>query len=228
MAIVLTWLDSGEIRQFVLPVGATTSIGPGTDAALCLDGPLAAPAYAAFRVEHGRAFLEGRDGGPSLHVNGRPLDAAAEIADGDVIHAGATILNVHDVSSIRAPGGGLTCRHCSRENGTDQDLCWYCGARVVNAPTVPMVARRAVCRLVPAEGACADLFQGDSYELGEGRAVRGASGRRPAVEARDAGPPWLIAAGDVKRNGESVDGECPVAHGDILRYAENECLVLLP
>lgn len=228
MAIVLTWLDAGDIRQFALPVGATGLIGPGDDAALRLDGPLPAPAFAAFRVEHGRAFVEGRGSDYPLHVNGRPLDDAAEIADGDLILAGTTVLHVHDVSSVRAPGGGLTCRHCSRENGTDQDLCWYCGARVVNAPTVPMVARRAVCRLVPAEGASADLFQGDSYELGDGRAVRGAFGRRPAVEARDAGPPWLVATGDVKRNAEAIDGESPVAHGDVLYHGGAAYLVLLP
>lgn len=216
MAIVLTWLEAGEIRHVAL----SSVPGTGHDAAL--------PTHAAFRFQHGRAFVENSGEGYPLHLNGRPLDGASEIADGDVIHAGPATLHVHDVSSVRAPGGGITCRHCGRENGTAQDLCWHCGARVVNAPTVPMVARRAVCRVVPPEGLCVDLFQGDSLDLAEGRAVRGAFGGRPALEARDAGPPWLVAGGDAERNGAAIDGECAVTNGDLLRHGERTYLVLLP
>jgi hypothetical protein len=122
------------LQEFDLLPGDTL-VGRSSACHISIEDPLVSRRHARLRVAGSTVTIEDLGSRNGLHINGRPIDGARELADGDRIRIGSheMVFSCVEVqpqrTRSRTPATGFKwrCAQCGQLYPTDLDLCPECG-----------------------------------------------------------------------------------------------------
>ena len=158
----LVWPEGEHLRTADLEEARNTTIGRTSGSSIVVDDKTVSRTHAEVRLEEGTFVIENRSSTNPTKVNDQAIDRPVPLSDGDVAELGSVRLAFHDLASADRTSGPI-CSHCSRENMASDTKCWYCGTFLVNAATVIIQRRTAVCRIASAAGGHYDLHAGEAF-----------------------------------------------------------------
>ncbi|MPZ22360.1 MAG: FHA domain-containing protein [Dehalococcoidia bacterium] len=230
--VAIVWTHGDSLRVSDLRETSTNLIGRAPGSAVMIDDKTVSRQQALLRPEGADFVIENLSKTNPTKLNGRSIDAASRIVDGDIIAVGSLSMVFNDLAASSALAGPI-CSHCARENMASDKDCWYCGTSLVNAATVVGQVRTAVARLASADGSPSNAYSGQAFVLESGSVQTGQAERlaQEAVTAiiPSAGSAVLkLQTGDQAQvnGGPAGDGQTLASGDEIVLGTDRYALIL--
>ncbi len=229
----IVWMEQGRFRAAALPDSGAAVIGRTSGVDVVIADDTVSRKHASITSDGAEAAIENLSTTNTTLVNGAPVKARTVLHDGDLIRLGNASATFHDLASADKIAD-LACSHCARPNPTGRTECWFCGTSLVNAPTVRVARMLARCRIVAADGARFDLFDGDALLLPAGGKPQPSPGEAMkdhddlAIAARDAGIHLVPGAkgGAARVNAVDTTAATQLSSGDEFDTGDHQLLIL--
>ncbi|MFN8555898.1 MAG: FHA domain-containing protein [Dehalococcoidia bacterium] len=157
----VVWAEGDRLRVAEISETAVSLIGRLDVATAPLRDPTVSREHARIRAHGGGFVLEHLGRNPTM-INNVPVAHPTGLSDGAVIQVGNVRLVFYDLAAADRVSAPVVCSHCARENQRGDTECWFCGASLVNAPSLSIRCRPVTCRVISAAGHALDLFSDEA------------------------------------------------------------------